>query len=260
MIIQKLDTRLCLPPAPRRSTLASQHQQFQKLAAPFRSPLKLPIVMDGLAHSANNRKVESTINATLETSHNNINLKECTTIPLQHKALNISRPATQFKSPLVNRDLPADSRTIRLTPALQELERKLQLLKRAIKVKENGEEEVLTRLTGKWIEAGREVAYDVWGATKDAGNSEGKATSIYSSRGWENTNDRDTPWGWDTKPGDAGEKSCDFDPSEAPYTAGRLATEEDDDVDCNTLGTMLRQLGIAPEIFGWDNDTENFTD
>ena len=260
MATQKLDSRLYLPPAPRRATLASQHHQFQKLAAPFRPPLKLPVVTDGLAQSVNNRKVEPTISATLETSQDKINLKECTTIPLHHKALNTSRPVTQFKSPLVNRVLPADSRTIRLTPALQELERKLQLLKRAIKVKEDVEEEVLTRLVGKWIEAGREVAYDIWDATKDAGNSDGNAASIYRSRGWENTNDRDTPWGWDAKPGDAGEESCDPDPSEGPYTAGRLAAEADDDVGCNTLGTMLRQLGIAPEIFGWDDDRETFSD
>jgi hypothetical protein len=254
-------TETGLPPLSTRPEACNpSFATLQKQAAPFRPPLKLPVVTDGLAQTVNNRKVESAISATLETSHDKIDLKGCTTIPLQHKALSTSRPVTQFKSPLVNRVLPADSRTIRLTPALQELERKLQLLKRAIKIKEGGEEEVLARLTGKWIEAGREVAYDVWDATKDAGNSEGKATSTYRSRGWENTNDRDTPWGWDTKPGDAGEKSCDFDPSDAPYTAGRLAAEEDDDVDCNTLGTMLRQLGIAPEIFGWDDDKETFSD
>ena len=260
MVIQKLDSHLYLPPAPRRATLASQNHQFQKLAAPFRPPLKLPVVTDGLAQTMNNRKAEPTISITLETSHDKIDLKGCTTIPLQHKASNASRPVTQFKSPLVNKLLPADSRTIRLTPALQALERKLQLLKRAVKVKHDSEEEVLIRLAGKWIEAGREVAYDVWGATKDAGNFEARATSIYRSRGWESTNDRDTPWGWDTKPGDACKESCDPDQSVAPYTAGRLAAEEEDDVSCNTLGTMLRQLGIAPEIFGWDDDKEAFSD
>ncbi|KAF8138696.1 hypothetical protein EV363DRAFT_1314557 [Boletus edulis] len=181
-------------------------------------------------------------------------------ISLQHKASNTSRSATQFKSPLVNRILPADARTIRLTPALQALERKLQLLKRAIKVKEDSEEEVLTRLAEKWIEAGREVAYDVWDATKDSGDFMEKATSSRRSHGWQST-DGSTPWGWDTKPGDASEESRDTEPSEASCANGRAAPEEDDvDVGCNTLGNMLRQLGVAPEIFGWDDDKEAFAD
>jgi len=203
-----------------------------------------------------NNKVESTIRATLETSHDKIDPKG-SIIRLQHKGSNSSRSATQFKSPLVNRDLPADSRTIRLTPALQALERQLQLLKRAIKVKGDNEEEVLIRLAGKWIEAGREVAYDVWDATKDSCDFGAKAKLIRGSHG---TNDRNTNWGWDTKPGDASEQSCDPDPSEAPCTARQVTPEEDDDASCHTLGTMLRQLGIAPEIFGWDDDKEIFAD
>ncbi|KAG8218841.1 hypothetical protein J3R82DRAFT_4520 [Butyriboletus roseoflavus] len=254
MIIQKLDSGLCLPPTPKRVTLASQRRQFKKLAAPFRPPSKLPVVTND-TENMNNREAELTISE--ETSHNKIDTKESTMhlSPSQHKAPNTSRSVTQFKSPLINRDLPADSRTIRLTPALQALERKLQLLKRAIKVKEEKEEEVLTRLAGKWIEAGREVAYDVWDATKDAADLHGKATFIRRSYGWESTDDGKTPWGWDTKPGDASEES----PSVAPCGAERLALEEDD-VGNNTLGTMLRQLGIAPEIFGWDDDKEAFSD
>ncbi|KAF8450305.1 hypothetical protein L210DRAFT_3520250 [Boletus edulis BED1] len=170
-------------------------------------------------------------------------------ISLQHKASNTSRSATQFKSPLVNRILPADARTIRLTPALQALERKLQLLKRAIKVKEDSEEEVLTRLAEKWIEAGREVAYDVWDASKDSGDFMEKATSSRRSHGWQSTD------------GNASEESHDTEPSEASCANGRAAPEEDDvDVGCNTLGNMLRQLGVAPEIFGWDDDKEAFAD
>lgn len=262
MIIQKLDSGLYPPPTPKRVTLASQNRQFKKLAAPFRPPSKLPVVTNGLAQTTNNKEAESTINATPEMSHDKIDIKRSTMhpFPLQHKASNTSRSVTQFKSPLVNRVLPADSRTIRLTPALQTLERKLQLLKRAIKVKEDKEEEDLTRLAGKWIEAGREVAYDVWDATKDAGDFERKATSIRKSYGWESTSNGNTPWGWDNKPGDAGEESCDLDPSVAPCGAERLAPDEDEDARCNTLGTMLRQLGIAPEIFGWDDDKETFSD
>lgn len=261
MITQKPDSHLYLPPTPMRATLASQHRQFKKLAAPFRPPSKLPVAKDELTQTMDNRTIESASSSTPEINHDGPDIREPTThvLPLQHKASNTSRSVAQFKSPLVNRALPANSRTIRLTPALQTLERKLQLLKRAIKVKEDNEEEVLVRLAVKWIEAGREVAYDVWDATKDTGNFDGKAILDRRSYGWEGTNDRNTPWGWDSKLGDVGEESCNLDPSTAPCVAGR--PEEDDDVGFNnTLGTMLRQLGIAPEIFGWDDDKETFSD
>lgn len=262
MITQRLD--LYPPPTPKRATLASQNRQFKKLAAPFRPPLKLPVVTDGLAQTMSHKEAESTIDAAPEASRGKIDIKGSSIhpFPLQHKASNTSRSVTQFKSPLVNRVLPAESRTIRLTPAVQTLERKLQLLKRAIKVKEDKDEEVLTRLTTKWIESGREVAYAVWDATKDAGDFQGKATFVRRSYGWENTSKGNAPWGWENKPEDTGEESCSLDPSVAPRGAGRLSleAEEDDDVGCNTLGTMLRQLGIAPEIFGWDDEKEAFCD
>lgn len=229
------------------------------MAAPFRPPLKLPIATDGLAQAVNHRKVESTIRTQPETNRDKVDPET----PAQHRTLstrrNTSRSVSQFKSPLVNKALPADSRTIRLTPALQALERRLQLLKRAIKVKEDNEEEVLVKLAGKWVEAGREVAYEVWDAIKDSGDFAAKTTFARRSYSWENTNDGNTPWGWDTKPGETGEDSCNVDPSEASCTTGRLALESDDD-GCHTLGTMLRQLGIAPEIFGWDDDKEIFSD
>lgn len=258
-IAQKLDSNLNLPPTPMRATLASQSRQFKKLAAPFRPPSKLPVARD----EPDNRAIELAGSSTPEITHDKPDAKEPTTqlevSPLQHKASNTSRPVAQFKSPLVNRVLSADTRTIRLTPTLQALERKLQLLKRAIKVKEDNEEEVLFRLAEKWIEAGREVAYDIWDATKDTGDFGGKAAR--SSYGWEGTNDDKMSWGWGNKPGDGGEESGDLDPSMASWVNGRPIPEEDDEVSFNhNLGTMLRQLGIAPEIFGWDDDKEAFSD
>ena len=179
----------------------------------------------------------------------------------RHKASKTSRSVTQFKSPLTKRISSADARTIRLTPAVQALERKLQLLKRAVKVKEDDEEEVLTRLAEKWTEAGREVAYEVWNATKNAGNFETRAVLARRSYGWENADNGNTSWGWDTKREDAGEGLRAPDSSMAVYGADPLGPEEDDEAGFhNNLGTMLRQLGIAPEVFGWDDDKEAFCD
>lgn len=246
-----------------RATLASQNHQFKKLATPFRPPSKLPVARDDLVQAVTDRAAELASSSRPETDPGRPDVREPTTqaSPLQHKASNTPRSVSQFRSPLVNKVLPADSRTIRLTPELQALERKLQLLKRAIKIKENDEEDVLVRLAEKWIEAGREVAYDVWGATKDAVEFEGKATPVRRSYGWESASDGNMSWGWDTKLGDAGEESCDPESSKASCMAGWLAPGEDDeDRFNNTLGTMLRRLGIAPEIFGWDDERECFSD
>ncbi|KAG9317656.1 hypothetical protein JVU11DRAFT_1867 [Chiua virens] len=253
---------LYLPPAPKRATVASHHRQFKKLAAPFRPPTKLSVVRDGGAQTMK-KDTETTTNSTPEVIRDHSE----PSVPAKHlsrsqpKILNTSRSVGQFKSPLINKMLPGDSRTIRLTPTVQMLERKLQLLKRAIKVKEDNEEEVLVRLAGKWIDAGREVAYDLWDATKDAVDLEGKATLVHKTYGWNDTNEGNAPWGWDTKPEDLGEGSCNPDSSIASCAAQRLTPEEDEDDVCNhTLGTMLRQLGIDPQTFGWDDDKEVFCD
>ncbi|KAF9247107.1 hypothetical protein BU15DRAFT_38842 [Melanogaster broomeanus] len=174
-----------------------------------------------------------------------------------------SRAAAQFKSPLVDSEsaLTNSRGTIRPTPTVQTLERKLQLLKRAVKIKENNEDEVLSTLANKWIEAGRDVAYEVWDIVRDAGNTVDGATSVRGSWGWDESQSRDAKWGWDTKIDDTSEELCDYDPPEAHCATKRPAPEEEDDERARTtLATMLRQLGIAPEILGWDDDMETFLD
>ncbi|KAH9978011.1 hypothetical protein BGW80DRAFT_788587 [Lactifluus volemus] len=57
----------------------------------------------------------------------------------------------------------------------------------------------------------------------------------------------DTGWGWD----DQGEKGeCNLTMEE-----GRHEEKEE-----NTLGMMLRKLGIAPETLGWNEEEEAFVD
>ena len=69
------------------------------------------------------------------------------------------RAAVQFKSPIILTGGNLQASTIRLTPAIQALERKLQILNRATKVREENEEDVLRGLIAKWTGAGQEVAY-----------------------------------------------------------------------------------------------------
>ncbi|KAL0070938.1 hypothetical protein AAF712_002159 [Marasmius tenuissimus] len=73
------------------------------------------------------------------------------------------RAGAQFKSPLsATAAASAGKSSIRLTPSIQMLERKVQLLRRAVKVKKEQEEVVLKDLIKTWTEAGREVSYQLF--------------------------------------------------------------------------------------------------
>jgi hypothetical protein len=120
------------------------------------------------------------------------------------------------------------------------LERKLTILKRAIKIKRDGDEDHLERLTKKWRDAGREAAYELWGIVRDL-TTEGGDT-----RG----NGSDTRWGW----GDQDERCGAFGKRGLEAGGGSADQQE------NTLGVMLRKLGIAPETLGWNDEEETFVD
>lgn len=178
------------------------------------------------------------------------------------------KAASQFKSPLSSSAAASSGRglSIRLTSDVQSLERKLQLLRRAVKVKENDEEITLIRLVKKWTEAGREVAYELWDLVKDSTNNEdGLRASAWgggASKGRSGSEDRN--WGWDS-PGIKREGYPENDMNTTTETLLDPAythkiCSEDDERTRNNMGTMLRRLGIAPETLGWDEDAEVFVD
>jgi len=148
------------------------------------------------------------------------------------------RAAAQFKSPLAPGSANAIS-AVRLTPTIQAMERKVQLLKRALKVKTEGEEETLVNLVKKWTEAGREAAYELWGLVKDMGDGGRK-------EGWNGNGS----WGW------AGYDE--LNPVKGRKEKEASCEEEERHVD--TLGTMLKQLGIMPLTLGWNEEEEVFMD
>ncbi|KAG2339855.1 hypothetical protein BDR05DRAFT_567651 [Suillus weaverae] len=261
------DGQVYRPPAPKRATLASQQRQFKKLVAPFRSPLILN--KDEDPPSEDLLKCKSPLSILLAPP-------SAPKMPLtpQHARVAPSvtpaktrvrtlKAASQFKSPLSSSASASSGRgsSIRLTPTVQSLERKLQLLKRAVKVKENDEEKTLVRLIKKWTEAGREVAYELWDLVKDSANKD-------VGMGWDRSKgkmgSRDSNWGW-ASPGIKREGYPENEMNTATenaldegYTDKILS--EDDEQSRNTMGTMLRQLGIATETLGWDEDAEVFFD
>ena len=173
-----------------------------------------------------------------------------------------TRAATQFKSPLTGGAATKLGKMVRMTPNIQALERKSQILKRALKIKQEDQERTLEELARKWIDAGREVAWELWALVKDNGTSEydvsNKVKSLWPSN--------DKGWGWNEPTNEERGQN------ESLYMSGietdgacrndvyNQAAEMEEEPLQNTLGTMLRQLGIDPETLGWDEGEGTFID
>ena len=221
-------------PAPRHATLASQKLSRKKLAAPFRSPL--PAKSKAVAPVS---QVEVPRKQIFKVPHAKHETAPKTVSPEAKKTLvRSSRAAAQFRSPLM-KTLEHEPRPLVLpSQAIMALERKLTLLKRAAKIKRDGDESHLERLAAKWRDAAREAAYELWGIVRDLSTEGGEVRS----------NSRDAGWGWEERD-----------------ERGTMAIDAEDEEDGaqqenNTLGVMLRKLGIAPETLGWNDEGECFAD
>jgi hypothetical protein len=228
-------------PAPLRATLVSQKLSRKRLAAPFRSPLQTettsrqPITptrgeeRDCQEPQAKRKGMLNTVQETcIGTS------KTVRTVVLS------SRAAAQFRSPLVKTPADASRPIILPNQVIMDLERKITVLRRAIKIKRDDDESHLDRLARKWRDAGREAAYELWAIVRDLSTDGGEVRGSASDSGW----------GWDNQ-GEHGTPG-----------QGSLSTEEGgyEEKQENTLGMMLRKLGIAPETLGWNDEEETFVD
>ena len=161
------------------------------------------------------------------------------------------RASAQFKSPLsavAASDTGNRRRVVSASPNVQTLQLRLQTLKRAIKIRNDGEGEKLERLVKKWTDVAREVAWEVWSVVKDnvreVSNLDGRRGALQSN------------WGW-----------ADEDKTGAGADAEKLGGEgevlsEDDEptVPEDTMSAMLRKLGVDPGTMGWDEDEGEFMD
>jgi hypothetical protein len=235
------------PPAPRRATLASQKLSRKKLAAPFRSPLQARTVSTQPTTPALLREDAQGQIAREPRARYQIKLKSAQEAPAGtskavKSVVRSSRAAAQFRSPLVKVPEQTPRPLVLPNQTIMNLERKLTILRRAIKIKRDGDEAHLERLTKKWRDAGREAAYELWGIVRDLSTDEGETRR----------NGNDTGWGWDEqgKQGTLREDGVNADAEE-----GEHAERQE-----NTLGIMLRRLGIAPETLGWSEEEETFVD
>jgi hypothetical protein len=224
-------------PAPRHATLASQKLSRKKLAAPFRSPLPAKSITAKVVAPVVQTKVPR------EQIFKEPQVKREATPKLicptaQKNLVRTSRAAAQFRSPLAKKTLEHEPRPLVLpSQAIMTLERKLTLLRRAVKIKRDRDEGHLERLAVKWRDAAREAAYEFWSIVRDL-----------STEGGEVRNNPRDGWGWEKRDG-----------------SGTVANDAEDE-ECgvqqenNTLGVMLRKLGIAPETLGWNDEGETFVD
>ena len=249
-------------PHPKRPTIAAHRLQQKKLAKPFRSPVlpQAPKLESKPKATVSDLRAGTVLSTPKEGDSQEHVPSSSVTLDSKIK-YRTPRAATQFKSPLSASNASDGSSLVRLTPTIQALERKLQILKRAVKVREDVQEEVLEGLVKKWTEAGREVAWEVWNLVKDNAGSDGGRVNSQSSKkrtfkgswGWESPDDAKKPkgeemernWGWDVVP-----------------ISSRSEEEEEGENDGpkHTLGTMLRQLGVSAETLGWDDEEGSFID
>ncbi|KAJ7086646.1 hypothetical protein C8R44DRAFT_650747 [Mycena epipterygia] len=251
-----LGSQATQPPNPKRPTLASQKLQRKTLAKPFRSPaMKAPKAPEPIVSPPPPKKEAMSLEPYITDS----DLKK------KHRT---QRAAGQFKSPLSVEASSSIPSSVRQTPTIQALERKVQVLRRAVKIKKEGEEQTLEALVKKWTEAGREVAWEVWGLVKDNGSGSSddwgkdkqEAASgkrrFEDSWGWneDSGNKRvkveERNWGWDASPSTGNDE---------PPTEQRVEFVEEDKPR-ETLGTMLMRMGIAPTTLGWNDEDEEFVD
>ncbi|KAG7097184.1 hypothetical protein E1B28_004556 [Marasmius oreades] len=263
-------------PVPRRSTFASQNKAFKKLITPFRSPAMKKTKMNDLVRSqppsvtqeafSVTRKLVSapapTVDSvTLSVERQRFSEKEKEQV--DKKKHRTARAAVQFKSPLTATTAASVGNTsVRLTPTIQILERKVQLLKRAVKVKADREQEVLKDLIKIWTEAGREISYELFELAKDREGSGNSWSGVRKHEdSWEWSTQGSTKrlkmegqagtWGWDTSPSnerlEGQEEVMDVDEATP-------AQDEYEEKPESTIGTMLRQLGVDPVILGWNFD------
>jgi hypothetical protein len=233
------------PPAPRRATLASQKLSRKKLAAPFRSPLQTKTTSTQPTMPALLGKDMQEQIARVPGEKYQIKPKSAQEAPTgaskATKSLaRSSRAAAQFRSPLVKVSEHTSRPLVLPNQTIMNLERKLTILRRAAKIKRDDDESHLERLAKKWRDAGREAAYELWSIVRDLSTEEGEMRGKGNDNGW--------GWGEQGEQGNSREDDVDTE-------ADEHAEKQE-----NTLGVMLRKLGIAPETLGWNEEEEAFVD
>ncbi|KAL5530633.1 hypothetical protein ACEPAF_6891 [Sanghuangporus sanghuang] len=203
-------------PAPKRMTLASQRRQHKKLASPFRSPLLSKLNTRststpdaGLSDSKMSSPISSISGFDPSTPVSKLPRLDSTIARPRTPLSSSAKAKAPFKSPLVA-SLPTTDTSYQTSNSrtVQDLEQKVQLLRRAIKIKKEGDDEKLERLVNKWRAVGREAAWEFWQIVRDneesseapyPGTHSKSQGSSLDGWGWAGTSGSThlSGWGWD---------------------------------------------------------------
>ena len=134
------------------------------------------------------------------------------------------------------------------SPNVQALQLRLQTLKRAVKIRNDGDGEKLEKLAKKWIDVAREVAWEVWSVVKDNVRD---VSNLGSGRGALQSN-----WGW----ADDENKGAVTGTDRVSGEGETLSEDDEPPVPEDTMSAMLRKMGIDPSTLGWDEDEGEFMD
>ncbi|CAG7848531.1 SubName: Full=Uncharacterized protein {ECO:0000313/EMBL:CCA66561.1} [Serendipita indica DSM 11827] len=242
--------------APNYPSTASLHRSKKKITQPFRSPLLLKRTNSKEGQNEHKSKV--------------ITPSARKTMVSKIKASGSAAARAAFKSPLrgdrsvtseANQKQPRTFTANAKRSEIHQLEQRLQLLRRAVKIKQSGEDGELEVLVTKWRDIAKEVAWELWEIVKEG--SVGDAQDSYAPTNREiRFGSRSTPfmrddgfdrnWGWSEGEEKAG-----------PGTEGNAETPLEEDTEQEkhperTMGIMLKELGIADETLGWNEDEGDF--
>lgn len=246
--------------SPNHPSAASQQRSNKKIRNPFRSPL-----LPKTAQSQNESK-DISVMAFPDLTVSRPEKRPTTKKGMQSKVKGVGTVAARaaFKPPLFKSGSSVIDKALSTprSPHPQGLQQRLQLLQRAVKLKQSGEDEKLEELAKKWKDVAKQVAWELWNIVKDGDVDESNDNYSHSTMG--PTGDRDgrfgssgtfaKNWGWDEKE----EENQDHEKEDNQAVA--VQEEEDPKAEQRTMGLMLRQLGIAHETLGWDEQNEDFVD
>ncbi|KAH7103021.1 hypothetical protein BKA62DRAFT_698354 [Auriculariales sp. MPI-PUGE-AT-0066] len=250
-------------------TAAENHARaFKKLARPFRSPIVSVKMTTNVQTSP-----QAAVPGSASTPRATPTFKRPAAVLSRLVKETSTSPVTTayrspvFKSPsIMNGGTSSPNLQLRQPTVLtiQMLERRVQLLKRVIKIKHDDQESALEVLAAKWRVAARTASWDLWDCVKNGVPQQSQECS--RSRFDDDLGGRAGPtqsmnWGWD----DAGDDMNAEPVKEATEEQGVVEAEEDaEDEPAEqrepTLGKMLIELGIAPQTLGWDESEGDFSD
>jgi hypothetical protein len=178
--------------SPNHPSVPSQHRSAKTIRTPFRSPLLNKTL--GANQQQPSRKgkgahpTKSDLRSTLQSVPAGLELRKRGALS-RIKGTGTTAARAAFKLPLRTGTSGAPTATNAFSSSHKAVSRndpiqnRMQLLRRAVKIKESGEDEKLVALVAKWREVAKDVAWELWGLVKEGNVGEGIESRISAGSG-----------------------------------------------------------------------------